>query len=466
MDARHFDAIARTLSEQGSRRGLLGLLATLPVLGGLFALLDLDETDAKGRRKRRKKKHKHGKGRRRKHHKKCQADSKGKTCSGKCGSVKNNCKKTVDCGSCACDPPCDACFVCQDGPNTPGACVVEPEQQGDACGDPGQFCQPDGACACDASTCANPTPICAGGDCVGCDDTLPCPNGCCDATGACQEGNTTTACGDVGEVCITCVVAGEVCTGGDCVCPSGVICSASGCCPHDDDVCDADDQCCALTTCAAQGKNCGQIPDGCDTGNLDCGNCTPGSTTPLCIDNVCTACSVENPCPSGCCASDGRCQSGTGDGACGAIGGNCVDCGAGRHCVNRQCVCDSTSCPNGCCDGNGQCQVENNLFCGSGGVACSVSCPDSQMCQSGTCVNCSTACAGCTFCFREANGSWHCGFFPSGFDCNVCASSSTCTGGRVCAEGKTFVGDNSVEQLAALCGQPAGTTSCASFTAC
>ncbi len=139
MDARHFDNLTRALSEASTRRGLLGLRATLPVLAGLFALLAPDESDAKGRRKRRKKKHKHGKGRRRKHHKKCQADSKGKTCAGKCGPVINNCKKTVDCGSCACTPACEVCFICQEGANTPGECVVDPAMAGEYCGAAGQI---------------------------------------------------------------------------------------------------------------------------------------------------------------------------------------------------------------------------------------------------------------------------------------------------------------------------------------
>ena len=55
MDANRFDRLTRALNDAGTRRGLLGLLASLPVLGGLFAFLsDSDETAAKGRRNRRK----------------------------------------------------------------------------------------------------------------------------------------------------------------------------------------------------------------------------------------------------------------------------------------------------------------------------------------------------------------------------------------------------------------------------
>ncbi len=106
MDAKHFDTLARAFSEAGSRRGLLSLLAAVPVLGGLLALLDPDEADARRRRKRRKKRHKHRKGRH-KHKKSCKPKSKTTTCAGKCGEVKNNCKKNVNCGSCACSAHSD-----------------------------------------------------------------------------------------------------------------------------------------------------------------------------------------------------------------------------------------------------------------------------------------------------------------------------------------------------------------------
>jgi hypothetical protein len=168
MDADLFDQLITTLAAAGTRRRLLGLLSALPLVGGLVALLDPDEVDAHGRRHRRKKRHKHGKGRRRKHHRKkrCQPNSKATTCAGKCGPVKNNCKKTVDCGACACDPPCDVCFTCQEGPTTPGTCVVDPDQQGQACGDPGQVCLPDGSCACDASSCPACQVCDSSGQCV------------------------------------------------------------------------------------------------------------------------------------------------------------------------------------------------------------------------------------------------------------------------------------------------------------
>jgi hypothetical protein len=59
MDARHFDALTRTLAETGTRRGLFGLLAGLPLIGGLLSRLDPIEADAQGRRRRRRRKARH-----------------------------------------------------------------------------------------------------------------------------------------------------------------------------------------------------------------------------------------------------------------------------------------------------------------------------------------------------------------------------------------------------------------------
>lgn len=82
MDANHFDHLAQSLSTT-PRRGLLRLLAILPLGGGLASLLDPEEAIADGRRKRRKKRHKHGRGRRRQHHKgQHKKHKKKRTCAG------------------------------------------------------------------------------------------------------------------------------------------------------------------------------------------------------------------------------------------------------------------------------------------------------------------------------------------------------------------------------------------------
>lgn len=186
MDLDRFDAVARSLVG-GPRRRFLGVLASLPVAAGILAILDSDESDAKERRRRRKERHKRHKnpGKRKKG---CRSKSKATVCAGQCGPVKNRqtCGKTVDCGSCACNPACDTCFTCQEGPNTPGTCVVDPAQVGQTCGGNGsQFCQADGACTCDASTCSGAAPVCSGGVCVPCSADAPCPDGCCQPDGTC-----------------------------------------------------------------------------------------------------------------------------------------------------------------------------------------------------------------------------------------------------------------------------------------
>jgi hypothetical protein len=110
MDASRFDSLTRALSEAGSRRGLLVLIAGLPLVGGLAALLaNDDDTEAKNRRKKRKKPHKRAKRRRKRQHnrRRCKAHARKKACSGKCGKVKNNCGKTITCGGCAAEQICD-----------------------------------------------------------------------------------------------------------------------------------------------------------------------------------------------------------------------------------------------------------------------------------------------------------------------------------------------------------------------
>ena len=114
MDPRHFDALSRVLATVDSRRSLVALLASPPVLGGLLGSLFPKETEAGGRRKRRKKAHKHGKGRRRKKHKQkpqCTPTTcvtQGKTC----GEIPDGCGGTLQCGTCANPTPVCNSNVC------------------------------------------------------------------------------------------------------------------------------------------------------------------------------------------------------------------------------------------------------------------------------------------------------------------------------------------------------------------
>ncbi len=198
METSRFDSLVRALGEGGAtRRTLTGLIG-----GALLAALPL-ASEAKKR-------------------KKCKRKSLAKICAGTCGPVKNRktCKKTVDCGSCACSPACGVCFTCKDGPNTPGTCIVDAAQQGEACGSNGKVCQPDGTCACipltqcpagkDCGTvpdgcggvvhcqflCANPTPICTDNICKACTSSDQCVSG-----EMCESGS-----------CVACDVCADGCT--------------------------------------------------------------------------------------------------------------------------------------------------------------------------------------------------------------------------------------------------------------
>ena len=148
MDARHFDALTRVISAPDSRRRLLALLATLPLLGGALGLFAPEDAAAKDRRRRRKQRHRRRKnpgGRK----KGCKPKSTASVCAGRCGTVKTRqtCGKTVDCGSCDCSPACGACFTCQGTAGAPGTCV--PQKAGTPCGvascDSGTL-QPQGSC--------------------------------------------------------------------------------------------------------------------------------------------------------------------------------------------------------------------------------------------------------------------------------------------------------------------------------
>ncbi|RKH34975.1 hypothetical protein D7Y13_04230 [Corallococcus praedator] len=99
-------------------------------------------------------------------------------------------------------------------------------------------------------------------------------------------------------------------------CGAGEACSATNVCV------------CSPTTCAAQGKTCGSIPDGCGN-TLACGTCGAGE-----------ACSATNVCvcsPTTCAAQGKTCGS-IPDGCGNTL--ECGTCGAGEVCAtNNVCVC-------------------------------------------------------------------------------------------------------------------------------
>jgi hypothetical protein len=380
MDGSRFvDQLARALVSGASRRRLLQRLSALPLAGGLALLLADDEESAAKRRakrhagdenhKRKGHRRKHGKH----HHKhkkhKCTPESPAQTCAGKCGTVQNNCQQSAACGSCACDPPCDACFRCNE---TTRACEPDSTQRGEACGESGQTCQADGICACDANSCGACDTCQANGRCAAhCGGT-----GCCDGT-TCVAGTTNGACGQRGERCVRCT-GSTTCSNG--VCTGG----GGGCTP---------------TTCSAQGANCGAIPDGCGE-TLDCGTCTAPQT--------CGGGGTPNVCGGGGCTSSAECQaSGLGDLCCGDacfIGICCgpADCVPfGNNCDDHQCTCGNGPACSGetpdCCDAptsvctNTETDEDN---CGACGNTCM---GDTPVCWDGVCV-CGDVCpSGCQF---------------------------------------------------------------------
>lgn len=188
MDGRHFDALTRDLSGGNARRRLIALVVALPVLGSLFGWNQAESGLAKDRRRRRKQRHQKRqdastrKRRRDRRKHACRPKRNEIVCAGTCGMVTNRktCGKPVDCGPCGCD----------------------------------------------ADSCANPTPICAGGSCVPCSPSQPCPAGsCCQGDGAC-----VATCPDC-QICIDglCGADGSQQHTCDGPCPLGEWCDAGAC---------------------------------------------------------------------------------------------------------------------------------------------------------------------------------------------------------------------------------------------
>lgn len=148
---------------------------------------------------------------------------------------------------------------------------------------------------------------------------------------------------------------------------------------------------CTPTTCAAQGKTCGQIGDGCG-GTLECGSCAGAQCLACGPDNTCvTTCTsgqicCDQQCVSGVCCTNAECTQPT-----------------TPQCTDHACVCIPTSItqfggqptcdpahPDACC--SGRCQSVVGLptsCCNPTGTPCSFSSP--AECCSGTC-NAGTGC--------------------------------------------------------------------------
>jgi predicted outer membrane repeat protein len=185
MDLRHFDHITRQIGAGLPRRGLLGWLAAL-LLAVRFWLEDPETAEARGRRKRRKKRHKHGRARRRRkrnqrrrNRRKRKKQSSGCQPGQPCGEPGQICQ--VD-RACACEATsCPECQVCDPAS---GLCVPNPDVVGDLCGEPIQVCQSDGTCACPETVC--------GGVC-GCPDGSICDSGTCELCDVTFDGDAISS---------------------------------------------------------------------------------------------------------------------------------------------------------------------------------------------------------------------------------------------------------------------------------
>lgn len=159
MDGTTFDRLAQRFSGARSRRGLLGLLAALPVAASVLQLQEDAEAARKDRGEKPHKRHKRNKRRakntrkRKQRRHKCRPESVAKLCAGKCSFVTNKCGKQVDCGACTCAEGCPQCQTCDPAS---GLCVADASQN--------------------RSVCAGENSVCCQGAC--CD-------GCCGADGTC-----------------------------------------------------------------------------------------------------------------------------------------------------------------------------------------------------------------------------------------------------------------------------------------
>jgi hypothetical protein len=214
---------------------------------------------------------------------------------------------------------------------------------------------------------------------------------------------------------------------------------------------------CTRTTCAAQGKTCGSIADGCG-GTLTCGTCPGGQS---CVSNVCQACVPTT------CAAQGKTCGSIADGCGGTL--TCGTCPGGQSCVSNVCQAPSSCTPTVTGYDRGKCgetavyggklykcvsQAVNvngeTAGCGVTGVYCSSIAPDNASwgttawtlvasCDA-TCTPTTCAAQGktCGSIPNGCGGTLACGSCPSGQSCsasNVCQS--TCTPTTCAAQGKT-----------------------------
>ncbi len=250
-------------------------------------------------------------------------------------------------------------------------------------------------------------------------------NGCCDASGVCQPGTSTSACGKSGNACDTCVgvqVCGATATCGPAACVPQT-CGSLNCGEVNDGcggtlscgVCGAGQSCgaggtanvcgngtCTPKTCASAGATCGKLSDGCSV-LLECGTCAAGLTCGGGGPNLCGSC-VPKTCSElgkNCGPASDGCGGMVSCGACTVAGQSCGGggtagvCGAGA-CMPKTCAelgknCDAV--PDGCGNALACGTCPGFLTCGGAGTTnvcgavCALSCPSGYSCDQGVCRN-------------------------------------------------------------------------------
>lgn len=272
MDGSRFDRLTKILATPGSRRTAARVLAVLPLVGTGHLLMG----DADARRKKQKSEGKawfclNGQSIQAPKHKKkkllkqgatpgqcppdpCTPDPRDTTCDGKCGSVTNNCRMAVDCGSCA------------------GA-----------------------------------TPVCSSSNvCVACSSANPCPNGgCCASNGTCIANGM--ACGDQDVCTFNDTCQNGVCRGTPIDCPQSAPCCPSGtpnssrCGRHTGQTCGQVYACCSGLCAETLNVCCPSCPNGC--------TCVPSDTNDVvCINDALIG---GGPCTEGQCEAGQACLGGS-----------------------------------------------------------------------------------------------------------------------------------------------------------
>lgn len=160
--------------------------------------------------------------------------------------------------------------------------------------------------------------------------------------------------------------------------------------------------CIPLTACAAP-RNCGTIDNGCGTGLLTCGG-PCGGRTPICVNNVCTACSAANPCP--------ECQICNDNGECVADATNertcCGPANSGMRCQAGACAAATAT----LAECQGRCDGGSVDICGR-----AAACPSCSACSHPGCFV--EPCFGVSYCVSRVNDL-------------QCDEGSPCFGSDVC----------------------------------